>query len=141
MERIPSIFILDLLNQFSFTLIILNMNYITNNEPTFKDRHVLTPSPELVSCRTSDDLFNISELVFIERVNDYFHNSTPKKAMHIAKICSNTFGRLIDEDMILYVLSLFQNGFLPKFNLYSDVNTIINVSILSLRTDSSLSLI
>ncbi|CAF1154762.1 unnamed protein product [Adineta ricciae] len=110
----------------SIPLLSTDKHYTTNIQQITSDSKMFAYLQPSTSSTTTEHLFNVSELVFIERVDKYFHALTPNKTKHIANICSNTFGRAIDEDMIRYTLSMFHNGFLPQFNLYCDVPNIVN---------------
>lgn len=75
-----------------------------------------------------EKIFSISELVYIDYINKYFHELTPNKNLHIATICTNLFGRLIDVDMISYTISLFKNGFFPCMDSYNRLHEYLIVS-------------
>ncbi|CAF1537992.1 unnamed protein product [Adineta ricciae] len=111
----------------SLPLLPANINPNTKIERTTSYQYDMFTRPQQSTLFTViEELFNLSELAFIEQVNSSFHQLTPSRCMHIANICSNTFGRLIDENSIQYILSMFQHGFLPRLNIYRNVQKIVD---------------
>lgn len=90
-----------------------------------------TPSHKASSSISLDDvqrLFSLPELLCIDQMNNYLHDLTSNKMLHIATVCSDLFRRNIDEYMISYAISMIRNGIFPVSNPYRNLHEILNVS-------------